>query len=244
MNDKHRALLAAAFGGSFPSLFNLATLFTGKEAGMPNPTFWLGVLVFAALGAAVAMIWKETDLPKAFYLGVGLPSLLQAGAGYVTESREKVAELPRAVVELFVKQAQAQGLHAVGRTIVLTPGANAPTSAVFYSADGKKQIVPLRAQGKQRIQVPPDASEVGFKVGETASDRLPLPPAPNATVQYKVDAQPNTWSGFQRAIGARNVSDYDVRVEQTAGPAPERSKAGPTGAPRSSAGTPAPAATR
>lgn len=215
MNQNIRILLAGAFGGMFPSLFNLATLLTGKEASMPSPTFWLGVLVFAVMGAAVTMVWTETDLPKAFYLGIGLPSLLQAGAGYVSENQIKTAALPRTIAELFVKEAHAQAPSLEGRTIIVTPGAKSPSSAVFYSKDGKRQIVPLTQQGQQTIQVPPDASEVGFKVGESASERVPLPSAPNASGQYKVDAQPNIWSGFQRAIGVRGVNDYDVRIEQS-----------------------------
>jgi hypothetical protein len=35
--------------------------------------------VFRYFGAGVALIWRETDFRRAFYLGLGLPSLMQVG---------------------------------------------------------------------------------------------------------------------------------------------------------------------
>ncbi|MEK7397679.1 MAG: hypothetical protein AAB116_12175 [Candidatus Poribacteria bacterium] len=76
--------LSAAFGGLSPNLLSLGMDFiNGKN--LPNFTYFIGILIFAGMGAVVALIWRETDLKKAFYLGIGLPALIQVSAKSFSE---------------------------------------------------------------------------------------------------------------------------------------------------------------
>lgn len=54
-------------------------------------SFWVGVLILAALGGAVAVLFKESKTQKAVVLGLGLPALVQI-AGRELPNKDK---LPR-----------------------------------------------------------------------------------------------------------------------------------------------------
>jgi hypothetical protein len=68
--------LAAGFGGIAANLLALAVILL-QNGGLPQPTYYLAMCILFIMGAAVALIWGETDARKAFYLGIGLPALLQ-----------------------------------------------------------------------------------------------------------------------------------------------------------------------
>ncbi len=77
---KHQVFLSAALGGVAPSLLKIALCLNGGSRPDPplTPGYVVGLLLFAALGGTVALVWGERNLRKAFYLGVGLPSLVVA----------------------------------------------------------------------------------------------------------------------------------------------------------------------
>jgi len=75
--SKTAPIIVGALGGITPNLVTLAGQLTAKNAELPNATYLIGLLIFAGLGAAVAYIWQERNLKKAFYIGIGLPSLIQ-----------------------------------------------------------------------------------------------------------------------------------------------------------------------
>lgn len=79
MNAKLVVAAAAGFGGVAPSLLKLAVTLTASNTRTPtvNGGYLVGLLLFAVLGGGVALIWGETKARKAFYLGIGLPSMLQ-----------------------------------------------------------------------------------------------------------------------------------------------------------------------
>ena len=86
MNSRWSIGLAGGFGGVAPTVFGIAA---GLAAGKAQD--WkvlevqcLGFLVLGALGAGTALIHKEKSLVKAFFLGVGLPALLQKGLSGAT----------------------------------------------------------------------------------------------------------------------------------------------------------------
>jgi hypothetical protein len=75
------AIAAAAVGGVFPNLLKLAVSLCGNTP--PNQPlnvrgYVVGLVIYAALGCTVAWIWNERIPQKAFYLGIGLPALIQA----------------------------------------------------------------------------------------------------------------------------------------------------------------------
>ncbi|NIV72361.1 MAG: hypothetical protein GWN16_09565, partial [Calditrichae bacterium] len=74
-------MLSAAIGGISPNILRLAVSLMQENAELPEASYLLGLAIFAVMGAVVALIWKETDLKRAFYLGIGLPAFIQMSAG-------------------------------------------------------------------------------------------------------------------------------------------------------------------
>jgi hypothetical protein len=73
------AVVAAAVGGITPNLMSLAILLTTGDGELPQHTYFLGLMIFALLGGAVGFFWQETNPRRAFFLGLGLPSIIQIG---------------------------------------------------------------------------------------------------------------------------------------------------------------------
>jgi hypothetical protein len=73
------AVIAAALGGISPNLMSLGIMLTTGEGELPQLTYVLGLLIFALLGGAVSFFWREIDPKRAFFLGLGLPSIIQIG---------------------------------------------------------------------------------------------------------------------------------------------------------------------
>jgi hypothetical protein len=79
MATRTSIILAGGLGGMAPTLFQIgSSLVAGKAILGSIPGVFLGSLVLAGLGAIAAWVYKETDLAKAFALGIGLPALFTA----------------------------------------------------------------------------------------------------------------------------------------------------------------------
>lgn len=90
-DSKIALALAGAFGGISPNLLFIAVSATQgaiKEISF-DVTYLMGLLLFAFLGGSLTLIWGETDLQRAFYLGLGLPSLLQVGIGTAVDAKTR-----------------------------------------------------------------------------------------------------------------------------------------------------------
>jgi len=75
-----------AFGGIAPILLQLAIDLTQgrKRVEAIGLSILIGMAIYAGLGGGLSLIWKETDLKKVFYIGLGLPSLLTIASGNIT----------------------------------------------------------------------------------------------------------------------------------------------------------------
>lgn len=90
MLAKYRIPTAAAFGGVFPGLLRIALDLQNNKESPVTPGPYVALVLFGVMGAAVALIWGEKKVQKAFYLGMGLPSLVQAMTGQLTEAKTGV----------------------------------------------------------------------------------------------------------------------------------------------------------
>lgn len=217
MKQKIPFLIAGAFGGSFANLLAVAIDLT-KDKPLPQPSFFLAVALFAALGAGVTAVFEETVLKKAFLLGVGLPSLLQVSIGNVTnEGQGAVKVQPRSGYHLLVMPAYAQAPPAVhGRTLEVTGIAETtPFAVVFLS--GQQEVGRLawiiKDQGT-RVAVPDGATHYRIEVAGSPSTTEPLPSQPNAASTIRVGVEQDKWSGFLKGIGVRNVPEKSISIER------------------------------
>src|SRR5438874_8134626 len=137
------AILAGAIGGVAPNVLRLIVNYSSPS---PQPIiaapigYCLAIVGFAVLGAIVVWIFQETDLKRAFYVGIGLPSLLQVTTLQLAQSPNPHGVAPppagaQASISL-VSSAYAQepspgGLSVAGRKLNLTGETNTPQCAVF-----------------------------------------------------------------------------------------------------------------
>jgi len=214
--NKLLLLLAAAFGGMAPNLLDLGVSLT-QGGNLPEWTYAIGLLIFGGLGAAVAAIWKETDLRKAFYLGIGLPAFIQLGVGSV--SQQSPTDIARNIDSLLslnpVAFAQPPSEPLPGRTLLVIPkGDRQNRQVVFSSPEGDRtKTVEITGESAQEVKVPDFASSFEIKQGEVTSEREKLPAEPNAQSKVEVKVEKKSWSGFLRAIGARDTSSQDLVVK-------------------------------
>jgi hypothetical protein len=89
-NTRRNAILSGAFGGIFTVLLPFSYALTNKTANVTADGLLgmiIGLIVIATLGAGLAFVTKETDLYKAFLIGMSLPSFLNATGQFVSNSR-------------------------------------------------------------------------------------------------------------------------------------------------------------
>jgi hypothetical protein len=235
--EKVSAAAVGGFGGMFSSLVILASALTRQpesvRVGSWVITFALGLMIWAALGGAVAAIFKETEFKKAFFLGIGLPSLLQAHN--IVEDRRKgesAIEAPAqgSTFSLFVAEAYADPQEDRSDT---SCGASQPrllrlygtekvqgSRIVFYSADRKSlqstslDKFPITGDARS-IQVPAFAEgfllQSDLQLGRVDSNRIRLT-APCTDLRARVEVKNDSWSGFWFALGFTSRPTYDVTV--------------------------------
>src|SRR5919109_1030268 len=78
--------LTGAFGGIAPFAIRLGLDLVGGNTKITDAldiSILIGIGILAVVGGFVALIWKENDIKKLFYVGLGLPSLLTVAASHV-----------------------------------------------------------------------------------------------------------------------------------------------------------------
>jgi hypothetical protein len=177
--ETKRALIAAGLGATAPNLFKLAVVLTGGPVKMPGAgyalTYSLGLVVMAAIGVGIAFAFKETNMRKAFFIGLGLPSFLQVSMSNLSAVKESAAVVTAAPAVATAKPGDSASLPVgfigvayadehvrtaqVGRRTatpaahtvpvktlnIETAGDKKPDGIIFYTAD-KKVIQSLPAQ--------------------------------------------------------------------------------------------------
>jgi hypothetical protein len=167
--------LAAAFGGISPNILRMAVSLTGDKGELPlNASYWIGLLLFALLGGAMGLIWGETQLQRAYYLGLGLPSLLQVGVSSATENN------PRKDAQQ--EERAAEPLGAGAGFWLFTPPAYAQERQ-GRQGEGSAHLVDRAIQRQEIIlQAPPQqAPDVKLDYSKRRSLALQLDSIPEGT---------------------------------------------------------------
>lgn len=206
-------LLSGAFGGIAPNLLFLGMSLT-QGRGLPEASFLVGLMLFGAMGAIVTRIWGETELKRAFYLGLGLPALVQVG-GNTIAGADMSASLAGAKFAL-ISSAYAQENPIAGRTLTITTDGDASKNdyIVEFKSEqpGTVTTKKLSVPTSSPINVPPDAYTITIKKGNSVSNELKLSTTPNSSMSIKASLKKNTWSGLKQAFGVKNVAKYDLKI--------------------------------
>lgn len=227
---KMPVLLSAAFGGVTPNLLRLAIGLTNETAELPGISYLLGLLIFAIVGALVALIWEETDLKKAFYLGLGLPAFIQVGMGEVSSSaltavnvdssHRLVMEQPaagkqyRTVPTAFLQDTTAATPHV--RKLRITLEKYWPRCVVIFSSpDSTLETILEFPEGQQTrtIDIPDFATGFQMQIRKSLSPVYPLPSDKSGVFAFRVSWKKGFWSGFWQAIGFKDGEELEVIVQ-------------------------------
>src|ERR1700742_2187736 len=83
MSKRVNIIIAAALGGISPYLVTLAKSLVQATphsnvhfADLLSSEYAVGLMLIALIGAMVGLLFKETDVKKAFVLGIGAPALI------------------------------------------------------------------------------------------------------------------------------------------------------------------------
>jgi hypothetical protein len=217
------AIFAGAVGGVAPNFFRLIVNYSSPS---PQPIigapigYCLAIAGFAGLGALVAWIYQETDLKRAFYVGIGLPSLLQVTTLQLAQSPTQHGVAPplagtQASISLvssaYAQEPSPAGPSAIGRKLDLSGDTNTPQCAVsFYGTDGKWISTKPAGQG---VDVPPTAAKFAIQVGQSISPSYTIPATPNAVINARVKISEKAGSGFLQGIGLAKAGQYDITVQ-------------------------------
>lgn len=228
MNQKLATAFSGGFGGVFPSLFVLASVFTGTpELVSGGPwvlTYLLGLSLWALLGGSIALVFKEVNLKKAFFLGLGLPSLLQAHNNAVEKPpfQQKTGSAVRVSSSIFASPAHAQE-PPVPQTDVNEkilhlhfPQRGTNDRVVFFSENNAKLEIPLptsESSSEFSVKVPPFASSFVVRSGDTYSNPLNLGQLTGREPHVRVDIQDKPWNGFWFALGFTSVPLVDIKIQ-------------------------------
>lgn len=227
---------AGGFGGVFPSLFILAsTLTRSPETVSGGPwvlTYLVGLALWAVLGGFIALVFKEVNLRKAFFLGLGLPSLLQAHNSALNKPLpQKPVTVPPAVTLLLapVRAEPAYAQPPDAGTGVPTATAESRTLRLYFAPRGPQDRIVFFSQDHSaqqelrlsrfpesndsvRIEIPRFASGFLIRSEQVTSNALDLTQMPGAEPRARVEVEENPWSGFWFALGFTSKPSIEVTL--------------------------------
>lgn len=226
--QRMQVCLAAAVGGIAPNVLHVAMCLVGEPRRDPgvNLGFVVGLVLLASLGLAVAWFWNERVPRRAFYLGIGLPAMLQIAMGSPTQQTTNRAALPQfRVVEVVASFLAPRAYAQPAPTPASKPAAqtltiefkNVPTDAqlVFYDMAGRKvdEVRPdwERNAKAGRLVVPVPTSAAGVEVYSAFARNAPAetltPVSTQRTLRPLVlEGKSDFLAGFLRALG-RDAAD-------------------------------------
>lgn len=206
MKDLIAPGLAAGFGGIAPNLLRLATdLMTGSA--LPGLSYILGMMIFAFIGGVTALALGELEARKAFFLGLGLPAMLQATVQDVSSSQVSLEMFP---------SAYAMTIEEEPYRPVSVRWASEPEpmefSLIYQGEDANRRLkedYPPKAKSKGRA--PMWATSVQAVLGDVKtgprSDWLDFDSG-DSELEFVIEVVSLPWSGLKKAVGwqARSFS--------------------------------------
>lgn len=160
-----RCIVLAGLGGLMPTICKLAaTYVTNPEAALPQWNLFFGLGLFFFIGAILAYAFTETDLRRAFILGIAAPAIItniMAGANLPGKSVSNGASLPAmhggiglvrdAHAGEMIKKTPEKQLHVEGTPAKLVQVRIhfAPNIQARQLGDTKVQIAAVLKDGKE-----------------------------------------------------------------------------------------------
>jgi hypothetical protein len=231
-----KILIAAGIGGTLPTLCRLAAAYNVGA----NPPFGLGVYIaiglFFIIGVAVAFGFGESDLKKAFVLGIAAPAIVTSTFNAATQGRSGTlaASLPQATRLGDVHAGSVARLFGIGdasaQPASSTPTSSSPVQAQLHvtsnvSSSSGYPIDPVELRFLSATGAVLDTTAVDPRVASTVtvpagtrsvvttidgrSTTTQLPPTSFTSANFRLNLDTSHVSDFLWALGANRR----VRVE-------------------------------
>lgn len=222
--------LTGAFGGIAPILLQIAIDLTQgrKRIEAIGLSIIIGMAIYAILGGGISLIWKETDLKKVFYIGLGLPSLLTIASGNLTAPQPPSSPVPAPIA--VPQQGSPKGPTPLGK--IEFPGFLPEINQIVYAQNnvvGRQLVVDLITQsvppeitqsplyivfeptgtnvpiqyGQAMVDVPPTATAFHIEGSEASSDSVQIPAISGSTTRIRFAAQKRFFYGLLYSLGIK-----------------------------------------
>lgn len=225
-------LLLAGLGGTMPALTRTAgDLVNGGGESLPGPGYLIGLGIFFLLGALIVYIHVESNLRKAFFLGVAAPALISGVIGGIDNGNAAPVDpatgnnvtaitlLAPAYAETVAIPARTVAQSGVYRYQIISHLPNASnwqtrqlTVRVELVLDnGRRESVILPAGGSLDTTTRAPAREVIVAVGD-ARNSVSVPAHRSGKIEIRATVTGNT--DLLWALGGKrrpNVTAVDVR---------------------------------
>jgi hypothetical protein len=232
-----------AFGGIAPILLQLAIDLTQgrKRIEAIGVSIVIGMALYAILGGGLSLIWKETDLKKVFYIGLGLPSLLTIASANVTAPQQPSNPVQPPTVSVPQQAPRPSSgpptanltLHGLPGSIAWMTYAQTSIAARQLIVDFLSQSVPTEITqaplyiifepvgtnapiqyGQAIAPVPPAATSFRIEGTMASSDSVTLPNTVGATIRVRFGAEKRSWYGLFYSLGVK-LPPYQLTQKST-----------------------------
>lgn len=213
--------LVGGFGGIAPTMLRIGVDLSQHHGSVAeiNASILVGMAIFFIMGGAVAAIWKEGDLKKVFYIGLGLPSLITVATSTATTPQARAELRLKTTAVLAMSSLRFQIVSQKGQLeIVLPPEVGYSGAAVtFY---GARNLVTVPINARSAISIPGDAREVIITTQSAQSDRIALREASATSLTVlRLSAEKDPFYGLRYALGVHSKPFRLIVVDQTTGSA-------------------------
>jgi hypothetical protein len=214
--DEHKMklFLVGALGGIATNLFRLGIKWVQGPSEIPEITYFLGLMIFAFLGGMMVVIWKETDLKKAFYLGLGLPAALQIGISEI-----KFDEIPEIGSGIFFNTLYASSPLKVAedRNLELKVGQGIDKFTIKFSSEDSTISITYNTIPKSstiRMTIPIFAKTMMIFVDKIPSNKLDISGTQDDPIIVQIKIEENSWYGLKEAFGVKNLNRYTIILQK------------------------------
>lgn len=228
--------LAGGTGGASPALLRWANaLVKTPEAPLEvGLSFIVAILIFFVMGAVIVLVFAEDNLRKAFFLGVGLPALLniQIGEQLNSEHAKLLYNADSLAGAFFTSSAFAQdakstkhwsdgapttsGVWIPGRRLEILDDQKKRVSVEFVD-ETLRTIAIVSHSTKPRaewIHVPENATSLRFKRHGKDSELYKLIAKPGVVNQYEVNTTERKKLTFWSAFGGSPRWEVDFNAKR------------------------------
>ena len=223
MTRKELGIFAAAgIGGSASSLIDLATTLTRGEPWSFGISYFLGVLIFFALGCVMAWVFEETDLRRALFVGLSMPALISSAQTqvdarsqrYAIESASEVRTTFSWIFSSVHAQTTRTDSDQREKTLKIKLLQECRGCVVVWTINGEKHHAPvddLRSADVETVSLRVTPSSKQFELGIWNSEINPKmwTLSSDGGLSYDFDYAGNPWNDIRRGLGNYNIRPFD-----------------------------------